>query len=179
MKVIVGEEIKTGAQGEVIGLFLREKIPRGLTLTETVAEIRRQGGVVYVPHPFDRLHSVPDYEHLLTILDDIDAIEIYNPRVAIGSFNEEAERFAAKYRILMAAGSDAHVAQGLGSVRVRMPDFDGPQEFVAALRDAEVLTRPSSLLYVQALKFLQTTATPPAARRAVRDRRVRRAARKG
>jgi hypothetical protein len=98
--------------------------------------------------------------------------------VAIGSFNEEAERFAAKYRILAAAGSDAHVAQGLGSVRVRMPDFDGPHEFLAALRDAEVLTKPSSLLYVQALKFLQTTATPPAARRAVRDRRVRRAARK-
>jgi hypothetical protein len=178
VKVIVGEEVKTGGQGEVIGLFLRERIPRGMSLTETVAEIRRQGGVVYVPHPFDRLHSVPDYEHLLTILEDIDAIEIYNPRVAIGSFNEEAERFAAKYRILAAAGSDAHVAQGLGSVRVRMPDFDGPQEFLAALRDAEVLTKPSSLLYVQALKFLQTTATPPAARRAVRDRRVRRAARK-
>jgi glycosyltransferase involved in cell wall biosynthesis len=179
VKVIVGEEVKTASQGEVIGLFLQEKIPRGLTLAETVAEIKRQGGVVYVPHPFDRLHSVPDYEHLLTILDDVDAIEIYNPRVAIGAFNEEAERFAAKYRILAAAGSDSHVAQGLGSVRVRMPDFDGPEEFVEALRSAEILTKPSSLLYVQALKFLQTTATPPAARRAVRERRVRRATRKG
>ena len=48
-----------------------------------------------MPHPFDRMHSVPDYEHLLGILDDIDAIEVYNPRVAIGSFNEEAARFAA------------------------------------------------------------------------------------
>ena len=120
MKVIVGEEVKTASQGEVIGLFLKEKIPRGLTLEETVAEIKRQGGVVYVPHPFDRMHAVPDYEHLLTILDDVDVLEIYNPRVAIGAFNEEAERFAAKYRILAAAGSDAHVAQGLGSVRVRM-----------------------------------------------------------
>jgi predicted metal-dependent phosphoesterase TrpH len=82
-----------------------------MTLRETVDEIKRQGGVVYVPHPFDRMHSVPDYAHLLTILEDIDAIEIYNPRVAIGSFNEEAERFAAKYRILAAAGSDAHVAR--------------------------------------------------------------------
>jgi hypothetical protein len=124
------------------------------------------------------MHSVPDYEHLLTILDDIDAIEIYNPRVAIGSFNEEAERFAAKYRILAAAGSDSHVAQGLGSVRVRMHDFDGPEEFVESLRTAEILTKRSSLLYVQALKFLQTTATPPAARKAVRDRRVRKATRK-
>ena len=178
VKVIIGEEVKTAEQGEVIGLFLTEKIPRGLTLAETVAEIRRQGGVVYVPHPFDRMHSVPDYEHLQGILDDIDAIEIYNPRVAIGSFNEEAERFAAKYRLLAGAGSDAHVAQGLGSVRVRMADFDGPEEFLESLREAEIVTKPSSLLYVQALKFLETKATPPAARRAVRQRRVRRATRK-
>ncbi len=100
MKVIVGEEVKTAGQGEVIGLFIKEKIPRGLSLQETVAEIKRQGGLVYVPHPFDRMHSVPDYEHLLKILDDVDAIEVFNPRVAIGAFNEEAARFAAKYRIL-------------------------------------------------------------------------------
>ena len=179
VKVIVAEEVKTASQGEVIGLFLQEKIPRGLTLSETVAEIRRQGGVVYVPHPFDRMHAVPDYEHLLDIVEDVDAIEVYNPRVAIGSFNEEAARFAAKYRIPAGAGSDAHVAQGLGSVRVRMRDFDGPEEFMESLREADILTKPSSLLYVQALKFLQTKATPPAARRARRERRVRRATRKG
>jgi glycosyltransferase involved in cell wall biosynthesis len=178
VKVIVGEEVKTASQGEVIGLFLQEKIPRGLSLAETVAEIRRQGGVVYVPHPFDRMHSVPDYEHLLGVVADVDAIEVYNPRVAIGSFNEEAARFAAKYRILAGAGSDAHVAQGLGSVRVRMPDFDGPQEFLEALRAAEIITKPSSLLYVQALKFLETKATPSGARERRRERRVRRAIRK-
>jgi hypothetical protein len=178
VKVIVAEEVKTASQGEVIGLFLTEKIPRGLTLAETVAEIRRQGGLVYVPHPFDRMHAVPDYEHLLDIVEDVDAIEVYNPRVAIGSFNEEAARFAAKYRIPGGAGSDAHVAQGLGSVRVRMRDFDGPEEFMESLREADILTKPSSLLYVQALKFLQTKATPPAARRARRERRVRRATRK-
>jgi len=179
VKVIVAEEVKTASQGEVIGLFLTEKIPRGMTMAETVAEIRRQGGLVYVPHPFDRMHAVPDYEHLLDIVEDVDAIEVYNPRVAIGSFNEEAERFAAKYRILAGAGSDAHVAQGLGSVRVRMPDFDGPEEFLAALAEAEIRTKPSSLLYVQALKFLQTKATPPGARKASRERRVRRATRNG
>ncbi|HTN23198.1 MAG TPA: CehA/McbA family metallohydrolase [Solirubrobacteraceae bacterium] len=178
MKVIVAEEVKTADQGEVIGLFIEEQIPRGLTLAETIAEIKRQGGLVYVPHPFDRMHAVPDYEHLLGIVDDIDAIEIYNPRVAIGSFNEEAERFAAKYRIVAGAGSDSHVAQGLGSVRVRVPDFDGPEEFLEALRHAEITTKPSSLLYVQALKFLETKATPPGARAARRERRVRRATRK-
>jgi predicted metal-dependent phosphoesterase TrpH/glycosyltransferase involved in cell wall biosynthesis len=178
VKVIVAEEVKTATQGEVIGLFLKEKIPRGLTLRETVDEIKRQGGLVYVPHPFDRMHSVPDYEHLLTILDDIDAIEVYNPRVAIGSFNEEAERFAAKYRIVRGAGSDSHVAAGLGTVRIRMRDFDGPEEFLESLRHAEIHTKPGTLLYVQALKFLETKATPRAARKVRRDRRVRRATRK-
>ncbi len=175
IKVIVAEEVKTAEQGEVIGLFIEEKIPRGLTLEETVAEIKRQGGLVYVPHPFDRMHSVPDYEHLLKILDDVDAIEVFNPRVAIGAFNEEAARFAAKYRIVAGAGSDSHVAQGLGSVRIRMRDFDGPQEFLQSLRDADILTRPTSLLYVQALKFLQTKATPASAQRARKARQVKRA----
>jgi glycosyltransferase involved in cell wall biosynthesis len=179
VKIIIGEEVKTASQGEVIGLFLTEKIPRGLTLEETVAEIKRQGGLVYVPHPFDRMHAVPDYEHLLKILDDVDAIEVYNPRVAIGSFNEEAERFAAKYQIVRGAGSDSHVAAGLGSVRIRMRDFDGPEEFLESLRHAEISTKSGTLLYVQALKFLETRATPKAARRARRDRRIRRASRRG
>jgi hypothetical protein len=174
VKVIVGEEVKTASEGEVIGLFIKEKIPRGLTLAETIAEIKRQGGIVYVPHPFDRMHSVPDYENLLKVLDEVDAIEVFNPRVAINAFNDEAVRFAAKYRVIAGAGSDSHVAQGLGSVRIRMRDFDGPQEFMQSLRDAEILTRPSSLLYVQALKFLQTRATPRSARRASKARRLKR-----
>ena len=173
--VIVGEEVKTADQGEVIGLFIEDKIPRGMTLQETIAEIKRQGGIVYVPHPFDRLHSVPDYEHLLDVLDDVDAIEVFNPRVAISEFNDEAARFAAKYRIPAGAGSDAHVPQGLGSVRIRMREFDGPEEFLESLRDADIVRNPASLLYVQALKFLQTKALPPGARRASRERRVRRA----
>ena len=179
MRVIVAEEVKTASQGEVIGLFIREKIPRGLTLAETVADIKRQGGLVYVPHPFDRMHAVPDYEHLLDIIDDIDLIEVFNPRVAIGSFNEEAARFAEKYRIPAGVGSDSHVAQGLGSARVRMRDFDDPEEFLASIRDAELITSSGTLVYVQALKFLQTTATPKVARQAMRDRRVKRASRKG
>ena len=177
VKVIVAEEIKTADQGEVIGLFIEEKIPRGMTLAETIAAIKAQGGLVYVPHPFDRMHSVPDYEHLLAVVEDIDALEVFNARVAIAAFNEEAVRFAAKYRIVGGAGSDAHVPQGLGSVRIRMRDFDGPEEFLESLRAADIVRKPQSLLYVQALKFLQTKATPPAARRAARQRRVRKVAR--
>ena len=156
IKVIVAEEVKTADQGEVIGLFIEEKIPRGMTLQDTIAEIRRQGGLVYVPHPFDRMHAVPDYEHLLDVVEEIDAIEVFNPRVAFSAFNEEAARFAAKYRIVAGAGSDSHVAQGLGSVKIRMRDFDGAEEFLESLRDADIVRKRQSLLYVQALKFIQT-----------------------
>lgn len=168
-KIIIAEEVKTAEQGEVIGLFIKEKIARGMTMAETIAEIRRQGGLVYVPHPFDRMHSVPDYEHLLDMVEEIDLIEVFNPRVAITSFNEEAERFARTYNITPAAGSDNHVAQGLGSVRIRLHDFDGPEEFLESMRDAEITRRHKNLVYVQALKFLQTTGRPKAPKRSVSD----------
>ena len=173
IKVIVAEEVKTAGQGEVIGLFLSEKIPKGMTMANTIAEIRRQGGLVYVPHPFDRLHSVPDYEHLLEIVDEIDILEVFNPRVALTAFNEEAERFAAKYRIVPGAGSDSHVAQGLGSVMIRVHDFDGPEEFLEAMRDADIVRKHKNLVYVQALKLLQTTGRPSAARRATAPKDAR------
>jgi glycosyltransferase involved in cell wall biosynthesis len=157
IKVIVAEEVKTAHEGEVIGLFLEERIERGMSMAETIAEIRRQGGLVYVPHPFDRLHSVPDYEHLLEIVEQIDILEVFNPRVAFSAFNEEAVRFARKYSIVPGAGSDSHVAQGLGSVKIRLRDFEGPQEFLESMRDADIVRKHKNLVYVQALKFLQTT----------------------
>jgi predicted metal-dependent phosphoesterase TrpH len=169
IKVIVAEEVKTAEQGEVIGLFLEEKIPRGMTMAETIAEIRRQGGLVYVPHPFDRFHSVPDYEHLLGMVEEIDILEVFNPRVALTAFNEEAERFARKYRIVPGAGSDSHVAQGLGSVRVRIHDCEGPEEFLEAMRDADITRKHKNLVYVQTLKLLQTAGRPKAAKRSVPD----------
>jgi predicted metal-dependent phosphoesterase TrpH/glycosyltransferase involved in cell wall biosynthesis len=171
LQVIVAEEIKTAEQGEVIGLFIEERIAPGMTMAETIAKIRDQGGLVYVPHPFDRLHSVPDYEHLLEIVEEIDILEVFNPRVALTAFNEEAERFARKYRIVPGAGSDSHVAQGLGSVRVRIHDFEGPHEFLEAMRDADITRKHKNLIYVQALKFLQTTGRPKAARRKVANAR--------
>jgi predicted metal-dependent phosphoesterase TrpH len=169
IKVIVAEEVKTAEQGEVIGLFLEEKIPKGMTMAETIAAIRSQGGLVYVPHPFDRFHSVPDYEHLLEMVEEIDVLEVFNPRVALTAFNEEAERFASKYRIVPGAGSDSHVAQGLGSVRVRIHDFEGPEEFLEAMRDADITRKHKNLVYVQTLKLLQTAGRPKAPKRSVPD----------
>ncbi|HSL63545.1 MAG TPA: PHP-associated domain-containing protein, partial [Gaiellaceae bacterium] len=152
--VIPGEEVKTDGQGEVIGLFLREEIPRGMPFADTVAAIKQQGGVVYVPHPFDRLHSIPDAATLRRHLADIDVFETYNARLLFDAYNDEAARFAAKYNLTVGAGSDAHVLQGVGTGAMRMRRFDGPDEFLLSLRTAQVLPRPKSLAYLQGLKWI-------------------------
>ena len=154
--VIVAEEIKT-TEGEVIGLFLEKHIPGLLSFDETLSLIKEQGGLVYVPHPFDALRTTPSYRTLVDNLHRIDVIEIYNAKVALSSFNLRAERFAAKYNIVAGAGSDAHVLQGLGTAMIRMPRFDDPQSFMAALWEADIIARRKSLLYLQSLKLLQTT----------------------
>jgi predicted metal-dependent phosphoesterase TrpH len=152
--VIPGEEVKTADQGEIIGLFLEEEIPRGLSFEETIAAIREQGGLVYLPHPFDRLHAIPDPATLHRHLAEIDVFEVFNARLLRESFNDEALRFARKYRMLQGAGSDAHVLQGVGTGAVRMRRFEGPEEFLLSLRSAEILRRPKSLAYLQSLKWV-------------------------
>jgi predicted metal-dependent phosphoesterase TrpH len=151
--VIPGEEVKTDGQGEVIGLFLKEEIPRGMSFGETIAAIKKQGGVVYLPHPFDRMHAIPDPATLHEHLGEIDVFEVYNARLLFETYNDEALRFARKYNLRMGAGSDAHVLQGLGTGALRMRAFDGPDEFLLSLRTAEILRRPKSLLYLQSLKW--------------------------
>jgi predicted metal-dependent phosphoesterase TrpH len=152
--VIPGEEVKTAEEGEVIGLFLHEEIPRGLSFAETVAAIRTQGGLVYVPHPFDRLHAIPDPATLHRQLAEIDVLEVYNARLLFEAYNDEALRFARKYNLTAGAGSDAHVLQGVGTGAVRMRRFEGPEEFLVSLRSAEILRRPKSLAYLQGLKWV-------------------------
>jgi predicted metal-dependent phosphoesterase TrpH/glycosyltransferase involved in cell wall biosynthesis len=151
--VIPGEEVKTDA-GEVIGLFLSEEIPRGMSWADTIGAIREQGGVVYLPHPFDRLHTIPDAGTLHRHLAEIDVFEVYNARLLFEGYNDEALRFARKYNLTMGAGSDAHVLQGVGTGLVRMRAFETPEEFLISLRNAEIVRRPKSLLYLQGLKWV-------------------------
>jgi predicted metal-dependent phosphoesterase TrpH len=152
--VIPGEEVKTAGQGEVIGLFLQEEIPRGMSFTDTVAAIKEQGGLVYLPHPFDRMHTIPDSSTLHRHLAEIDVFEVYNARLLFEAQNDEALRFARKYNLTMGAGSDAHVLQGVGTGVVRMRAFRDPEEFLISLLSAEVLRRPKSLAYLQSLKWM-------------------------
>jgi predicted metal-dependent phosphoesterase TrpH/glycosyltransferase involved in cell wall biosynthesis len=152
--VIPGEEVKTDSQGEVIGLFLKEEIPRGMSFEDTIAAIKAQGGLVYLPHPFDRMHAIANPATLHRHLGDVDVFEVYNARLLFEAYNDEALRFARKYNLTMGAGSDAHVPQGLATGGVRMRAFDGPEEFMLSLRSAEILRRPKSLAYLQSLKWV-------------------------
>jgi predicted metal-dependent phosphoesterase TrpH len=151
--IIPGEEIKT-QKGEVIGLFLAKKIERGLPMADTIAAIREQGGVVYLPHPFDRLHTIPDAPTLHRHLPEIDVFEVYNARLLFEGFNDEALRYARKYNLTMGAGSDAHVLQGVGTGLVRLRAFENAAEFLISLRSAEIVRRPKSLVYLQGLKWV-------------------------
>ncbi|HEX5449690.1 MAG TPA: glycosyltransferase [Gaiellaceae bacterium] len=152
--VIPGEEVKTNGQGEVIGLFLEREIPRGMSFGDTVAAIREQGGLVYVPHPFDRMHAIPDSRTLHRHLGEIDVLEVYNARLLFETYNDEALRFARKYNLTMGAGSDAHVLQGVGTGALRLRAFNDPEEFLISLRTAQILRRPKSLAYLQSLKWV-------------------------
>lgn len=154
--VIIGEEVKT-LEGEVIGLFLGERIPPGLSFSETIAEIKGQGGIVYVPHPFDRLHMVPGSSLLKANLTDLDVIEVFNSRIAYPYFNEKALRFSQRYRLPGAAGSDAHVLPGLGTALTGIGSFRGAHDFMEALSASHIIRRPRSLLYLQSLKLIQTS----------------------
>ncbi len=156
MQVIAGEEIKTTA-GEIIGLFLEEEIPRGLSIAQTILRIKGQGGLVYVPHPFDPLHLTPTYESLASNAADIDIIEVYNPRITFSSFNEKARRLALKYNIPGGAGSDCHVLQGVGTAMLSLRKFRTPAELLASLRSADIIRSSKSPLYLHSLKLLKSS----------------------
>lgn len=139
-RVVVGEELRTG-WGEVIGLFLTEHLPRGLSPLAAAERIRAQGGVVYVPHPFDptRPHLQRPALDELVGLGLVDAVEVFNAKTPDPGANDEARNYAEEHGLLAGAGSDAHVPAALGAAYVEVPDFDGPASFLEALADARVV----------------------------------------
>lgn len=138
LRVIVGEEVRTPA-GEIIGLFLNERVPYVLPLAEAVARIREQGGLVYLPHPFDpRRASLGPAAAGLCAAGLTDVVEVFNAKIKDPSQNARAAELAAAWQLPAAAGSDAHDPPGVGAAYLEMPDFDGPAGFLAALREARV-----------------------------------------
>jgi predicted metal-dependent phosphoesterase TrpH len=150
--VVVGSEIKTAAEGEVIGLFLREDVPPRLTFAETLERIRAQAGVVYVPHPFDHFHTTPERALLVQHAGAIDVLETANARLWLERDNRAAERFASEHGLRRGAGSDAHVPEGIGTGALRLAPFDDPTSFLRAVDDAEIVRRPRSMLGLQFAK---------------------------
>lgn len=113
-KIIVGEEIST-IEGEMIGLFLEKTVPGGLIAKETAKQIHEQGGIVYIPHPFETLRKGLQNEAMQTIIQHIDIIEVFNARGRWRGKSRQALEFAKLNRKAMAASSDSHCQQGMGS----------------------------------------------------------------
>ena len=136
--VIVGEEIKT-THGEVIAWFVREEVPRGLSPKETVRRLRDQGAVIAIPHPLDSLRtSAMGLETVLTIIDQVDALEVLNARCVRPQDNVAARELARAHGKLQTAGSDAHTLFEVGRCYLEMPAFeDDPDSFRAALALAQ------------------------------------------
>lgn len=112
-KIIVGEEIMT-TSGEIIGLFLQERIAPKQSVADTLAAIHAQKGLVYIPHPFDMLRRGIGEKVFLQYLKDIDIIEGFNARVILPLHNAKALRFAKKHNLPIGVGSDSHVVRGIG-----------------------------------------------------------------
>jgi predicted metal-dependent phosphoesterase TrpH len=144
-KVIVAEEVLT-THGEIMGMFLKETIPSGITPQEAVQRIRAQGGLVNIPHPFERIRgSALKDEIIESIAGDIDLMEVLNSRSPFPSNTNKARAFAAKRGIPGGAGSDAHSVFEIGKAYLEMPDFNTPEEFLKSLARATIYGKRSGI----------------------------------
>ncbi len=134
--VIVGEEISTRF-GDVIGLFLEERVEPGLEPEETIEAIRNQGGIVYIPHPFDRRRSTRLYRAALDqCVRDVNILEVWNGRTRNDEDNILAARYAEEHRLLPAVGTDAHHPGEMGRASMMMEPFDNAVSFLDSLGSA-------------------------------------------
>jgi predicted metal-dependent phosphoesterase TrpH len=145
-KVIVAEEVLTPV-GEIMGLFLTEKVPKGLSPQETIAQIRSQGGLVGIPHPFGRSPFWNANELISQeVLSQVDIIEAFNSRTPFSSSIAKARKLALEQGKAASAGSDAHTLGEIGRAYVEMPEFDGPDDFLNCLAQGRIFGDKSSPL---------------------------------
>jgi predicted metal-dependent phosphoesterase TrpH len=138
--------------GELIGLFLMRRVPAGLSPEETAAQIKNQGGLVYLEHPYDPLRRHLGQEAIEALASSIDIVEVFNGRSGAKA-NRQAEDLCAILGAAPGAGSDAHTVPEIGSVYVEMEDFDGAQDFLAKLRGAKIVRGRSKLLLAAEAKL--------------------------
>lgn len=141
--VIIGEEIMT-TRGEILAAFVQEEIPQGLTPQETIKILKEQGAFISVSHPFDILRKGGwEEKDLLEIIEQVDAIEIFNSRCMNPMFNVQAKQFAEKYNLAGTVGSDAHAAFEVGKSVILLDQFAGPDEMREVIKRAKYKTKLS------------------------------------
>jgi predicted metal-dependent phosphoesterase TrpH len=145
LRVIVGAEIRS-RDGEIIGLFLSQEVPPGLSAEETIERIRAQGGIVSLPHPTDRFRGGVGAERFAALAPLADIAEVMNARTTLARDNDEAARLAAEHGLAAVAVSDAHSPGEIGRAYVEAPPFETAHELVEALRWGTIVGRPSSKL---------------------------------
>lgn len=138
IKVIVGEEIFT-TDGEIIGLFLKNRIPPFLTPEETIKRIKAQEGIVYIPHPYDekRYRTVLPIKEIAKNKNKIDIIECHNGRNISSFFSEKQNEIADKFKKFKLVGSDAHTFIELGRNFNIIESFDTKEEFLKNLKNVK------------------------------------------
>lgn len=162
--VIAGEEVKTGEGIDVIGLYLSEEIPKGTPAEETIARIREQGGIPYLPHPYaGGKGGGGKYAETLGPLCDV--IEVFNARLHSARANELAADLASRHGKLGGAGSDAHTLGELGNAFIVLPEHENrPDALLAALSSAQTGGREASHLVHLASTWAKVRKTLPGAR---------------
>ncbi|MBC8336273.1 MAG: PHP domain-containing protein [Anaerolineales bacterium] len=151
--VIVGEEIMT-TKGELLAAYVTEEIPAGLSPQDAIRRLKEQGAFISVSHPFDSTRRGHWQEgDLLEILPFIDAIETFNARCLLPDMNHQADEFAARHGVASTVGSDAHSLFELGRATLTLPQFEGPEELRAVIRQGVAQTRRSGILARAASRY--------------------------
>ncbi len=159
--VIIGEEIRT-TQGELLAIYVREEVPPGLAPQEAIRRLREQGAFISVSHPLDAMRGWR-LDHLLEIAPLVDAVEIFNGRCLLSSFNRRAAEFARQHGLAGTAGSDAHAAFEIGRAALLLPPFNGAEELRAVIAQGQLQIRPTRLpwaLLASRYAFLKKRWTP-------------------
>lgn len=168
-RIVVGEEIRTPV-GEIVGLFLSQRVPYVLPLLDAAARVRDQGGLVYAPHPFDSGRTSLGRSGLEALAEHglLDVVEAFNAKVSRPDMNAAAAAAAAGLGVPVAAGSDAHDPEGIGAAFVELPAFEGPAQFLTALGRASI----AGHLFAHAARYPHRPAgAPPPAGAPSRPRR--------
>lgn len=149
LRIIIAEEITT-RDGDVIGLFLTERIPPGMSALETMQAIHSQGGLVYLPHPFNKARARKGGgASFADVMPAVDIVEAFNGKIARPVYNEMAATLASRYQKVAAGGSDAHSLHAIGTVfnQFPLPDtFPSSSEFLTGLAQAQIIGKRRSPL---------------------------------